>query len=440
MNQKIVYNQYKKSIQLHKVPLGKGAEGEVFKVKSDIYKNAVIKIYYPEERSFQKLAKIQYLIQNLPEFQDEFTATFPQEVIYNEEEEFIGFLMPEAPGEFDLTSLCSLKPSFKLSEAWREKYNRDTAQGLNNRIKLCHNIAVAFHQIHCTRRYVLIDIKPENIRVSLQGQITILDIDSIGVIENKKMIFPPEKLTLEYAPPEVKSLDFKKDIMDESWDNFSLAVIFYKLLLGLHPFAVSGKGKLLNLTSLAQKTQAGLFPFGKNKRQLQVIPPPHLSFKELPVALQKLFLCNFDTCLFTPIQRPAAYRWMQKLRNTEVQDAVADTSQHASSFSFYQLLLFSFWQTQISHFIQHSKHLWEQIISGTVTFFPDYKNRLFSSLFILKNKKKSSSRNSFAKTKIKFTGSPQFKPTPKYTSYLKQSPYYAKNNTHKSGKYHRKRK
>ena len=220
---------------LQDTPLGRGGEGEVYEVVHPRnLKDYVVKIYHPQERTQNRESKILYMIGHPPEIQDELSIIWPKAVIH-QGGRFVGFLMRRARGEHDLTILSSLKLSSRLGNDWHKKFSRERTDGLNNRIKLCHNIAVVLQQLHQTGKYVLVDIKPENIKISLNGYISIIDLDSLEIIDRDKLLFPAQKLSAEYSPTEVKNLDFKTEIIPETWDRFSVSVVFYKVLFGIHP-------------------------------------------------------------------------------------------------------------------------------------------------------------------------------------------------------------
>ena len=98
-----------------------------------------------------------------------------------------------------------------------------------------------------------------------------------------------------------------------------MAVVFYKLLFGLHPFSVSGKDEYKNLDTLADKIQAGLFPFGQKSKQIEVIPPPHQNFEILSKELKNLFIQTLDKYLFESDLRPEAEKWKKALLGKELQ-------------------------------------------------------------------------------------------------------------------------
>lgn len=308
----------KQNIRIPSEPLGKGGEGNVYEVISpDYLRNFVVKIYHPQERNTQRMAKLNYMIAHPPGESDK-ALIWPTDLVY-EDGVFVGFIMPRAQGKYDLSILSSLKLSVRLEEAWHHKFTRSAMAGLSNRAKLCYNVATAIYQLHLTGRYVLVDIKPENIKISLSGIVSIIDLDSVEIIDREHLLFHAPKLSPEYSPPEVKNIQVKTDVIPETWDRFSMAVVFYKILFGIHPFAVTGKDEYSRFVSHEQKIQAGLFPFGKLRGHIDVVPRPHDNFAALPHVVQDLFLRCFDQGLNEPHLRPSAHEWREVLRNMDIQ-------------------------------------------------------------------------------------------------------------------------
>ncbi|MCH2046697.1 MAG: serine/threonine protein kinase, partial [Saprospiraceae bacterium] len=250
-------------------PFASGGEGTLHEIQKPArFIKHVAKIFHPKKRDKEKERKIDYLINNPPKFEystDHQPIIWVEQALYNEKDEFVGFIMPKASGE-QLEILCSPKLPRYLGAEWdRLRFGHNDA--LRLRLKVCYNLSAAIHQIHATGRYVLVDLKPDNILIKSNGVVSIVDTDSIEVVENGKTIFPATVVTPEYTPAEYyKGVKPGKSVIDQSWDHFSLAVIFYRLLLGVHPFAASALPPLDNLTSLGDKIQHGLFVHDSRKR------------------------------------------------------------------------------------------------------------------------------------------------------------------------------
>lgn len=330
------YTSQNELLTLSQTPLGRGGEGTIYEVLSPRpYQGMVVKIYHPKEQTRARELKLLYMIAN-PLLQAQEILAWPQDTIYQapKGESFAGYLMPKISNAIDLTQLCTPRLSLKTEEAWQEKFNRATLTGLQNRLEVCKNIAKAFAQIHQTQQYVFVDIKPENIKVSLIGEVTLLDLDSVAVIGQKQLKFPAQKASPEYSPAELKATCLPSEVIDETWDRFSLSVVFYKVLLGLHPFTGTCHPPFDKLDTYAQKIQEGLFPMGEKATQFRVIPMPHKAFYHLHISLQHLFKLCFEEGYKTPSLRPSAKTWVDAFEKIHVSQPLPIFSPQAGRRSF----------------------------------------------------------------------------------------------------------
>ncbi len=308
---------YLEDIQLAPQPIGQGAEGSVFELTAPAHlRGYVAKIYHQAQRKPERAKKISFMMAHPPALSDALAVIWPEKLL-TKDGKFVGFLMKKARGLFDLTVLSSLHTAQKIGKDWEKTFNRSSQEGLAMRAKICFNLANAIKELHESRQYVITDIKPENIKVNIQGLVSLIDMDSIEIIdtETETVRFSAEKCSPEYAPPELKNLDFKEDIIPETWDRFSLAVVCYKVLLGLHPFSGTGQGDYEKLVTLQAKIQAGLFPNGERRVDFRVIPKPHENFEALPLNIQNLFRMAFEKGIFKASARPRAAEWAKQLQD-----------------------------------------------------------------------------------------------------------------------------
>ncbi len=297
-------------VLLGKQPLGSGAEGNVYEVLAPArLKNCVAKVYHQHEQHKHREEKIRHLIASGANNDISSSITFPQECIYNDKGSFVGFLMPKVKTPYHLTSLCSLSLPHNVPKAWYNKYAR-VAHNLYFRLLICKNLAEVVANLHQTKQYVFADLKPENIKINLKGEVFIIDVDSIQIAQDQKLLYPTEKVTPEYAPQEIKNINFKQEIVAEDWDRFSLGVIFYKVLLGLHPYTGTCAPPYEDLVSNEQKIQANLLPLGAQAKHFNIIPAPHQAFTQLPKSIKQLFIASFSNI---PSKRPEAIQWSKAL-------------------------------------------------------------------------------------------------------------------------------
>jgi DNA-binding helix-hairpin-helix protein with protein kinase domain len=308
-----VQNSSRTVFQLAPTPIATpGAEGSVHRIIAPAYHSKYCaKIFHLPKRTSTKRAKVEFMIKNKPASLTghNHVLCWPDEMLFDTSGQFVGFLMPLAfDGSEKLYELTILKGSLKNNFSWA-KFDRATTLGFNNRYKICCNIASAIHTIHSSNKYTIVDYKPQNILITDQGKISITDIDSFQIASSGQVIHFAEVVTPEYAPIESKTLNPTEVFIPNTWDRFSLAVSFYEILFGIHPYAATGSGQYSNMGTIGEKIKSGLFVHGAQKTSLSFIPPIHSGFSSLPPQLKSLFIRAFENGNKNPEERPSAYEW-----------------------------------------------------------------------------------------------------------------------------------
>lgn len=327
-------------IELYDAPLASGGEGSLFRILTEGYEQLVAKIYHPKRRTQLRRDKINYLQEHAPppfEEASPITLVLPQQVLVDEAGQFLGFLMPLVKGE-KLEILCLPELPKRHQDTW-ETFDRSIRGNQPQRLGLCYNIARAIECLHLTERYVVIDMKPDNIMVQPNGAIALVDLDSIEVVENGETLYDAPVATPEYTPPDnywkIQEVD---PTQEEPWDRFGLAVIFYKVLLGIHPFAASTQGAYAQYTSLYQKIEQGLFVHNPDVRQhLSVIPSLHDRYHRLPIRVQQLFERAFIAGNDQPFLRPSASEWVQVLHEFRQEGSLSQERLKIPNFALRQM-------------------------------------------------------------------------------------------------------
>lgn len=347
-------------------PLGDGGgEGIVYNIVSPSkYKDCCIKVYFTNKRA-EKQKKIEYLIKNRTRTSGPmYQICWPTNIVYDGSE-FCGHMMPLAyPNSYNL---LKIKPSNfdkkkNVPQVLKDKYARNTWDGLINRTKLCINIAIVIHEIHKTGKYVLVDLKPDNILFTVDGKVSLVDFDSVQV-QDGKIRFPTTVGTAEYVPPEqyIGTADVMKNV---EWDYFSYAVLIYEILFGVHPFNGYFEGPYSQTSDLADKIRKGLFVHGKHKRYLAELPAkhPHQMFDALwPSSIQKLFIQTFEVGHNYPHQRVSIEKFAQTLY-----EQVVIVSRNHQGKKKLNVNLNHFYQNDISTgwketTISGSKNIWKTL-------------------------------------------------------------------------------
>jgi len=294
-------------------PFAQGGEGDLHDILSPHqYSQYVAKIYKTDKQTQAREQKIRYMIANPPAFQAQngHEAIIWAKKMLFQSGKFVGFLMLRAKG-IKLEPLCYLSVPKKYAADWGY-FDFDRPQALQYRLKLCLNIAIILHQIHQTGHYALGDLKPENIMVNAEGLVSMLDLDSMEIRDGEQILYVAPVATPEYTPSEQQQNRRQKG--DKiNWDKFSIAVIFYRMLCGLHPFAGACHRPFDKLSTVPDLIGAGLFPNGKSRKHFAQVPPPHDYFHRLDKGLQQLFLTCFDDGHTNPNSRPTAGAWVLQL-------------------------------------------------------------------------------------------------------------------------------
>ncbi|MDR1348073.1 MAG: hypothetical protein LBJ63_06565 [Prevotellaceae bacterium] len=309
----IVYSSKGEKITLADTPFSSGGEGEVRNIISPAHlKGNCVKIYYVQKRSKQLADKIRFMVDNPPQQVGTagFKISWPLDTI-SQRSQFIGFMMPLAFADSKkLVVLTAPALSKKLDGSWYKYDRKHGKPSLVSRLKLMNNIAIPIHLLHATGKYVLQDFKPDNVLITHSGQVTICDMDSIQITNGQSMLFRGTAATAGYAPPEYEKSGVGKSAsvpLVKSWDNFALSVVFYQLLFGLHPYAVTPKmQKDASESNISTNVSDDLFPFGNNAHKIQIVPPLHDKFKILPPKIQDLFKRSFS---LNAVNRPGAEEW-----------------------------------------------------------------------------------------------------------------------------------
>lgn len=311
-----VYTENGSALILSDDAFSEGGEGKVFAVTSapEPYKNTCVKIYFDKYRTPQKAGKIRYMVNNPPASikGKGFLIGWPLAVVEDDSRSFLGFVMYLAPsGSKELINLTATKVSKKLGAEWHQYYDRSNGKfALVNRLKMIHNIAIPLYYLHYTQKYVLKDFKPQNLLVTRNGDVTLVDMDSIQITEGGRLLYPGDVRTPDYTPPEYYNEHVGQnltDVLNTSWDSFSIGVVFYQIMFGLHPYVVTPKYVVDDSSSeITDKIARNLFPFGENAGAVASYPDLHNKFSILPPTIQSLFKRAFSS---NTQNRPGADEW-----------------------------------------------------------------------------------------------------------------------------------
>lgn len=309
---RILVSSKGEQVEVHQKPIGSGNEGTIYTIASPSrLKSSCVKLYANFQDADKRLNKVSYMIEHPPTsiHTDDYTICWPTDLLY-ESGKFIGFIMPLAfDNSIELDELCGEEIDTILGRPWYKKFGREHSSSFKRRMMLCVNIAFMIHMIHKENKYVIGDLKPQNILVNLAGGVSLVDCDAIQIVNNGEKKFSVTAITPEYAPVERTTTNVNEDILSVSWDTFSLAVIFYEILVGIHPYTASFQGKYSDLGGLEDKIEAGLFVHGGRKTEIDILPPIHNRYEKMPDLLKYLFNKTFEDGHWNYDVRPCTEDW-----------------------------------------------------------------------------------------------------------------------------------
>lgn len=286
--------------------LGVGGEAKVYGLSED--QTLVAKVYHKLKPEYGP--KLAAMVENPPnnptESQNHLSFAWPEDLLLNQKQEVVGFLMPRISGMRPIIDLYNPKtrrtqwPWFEYSRLHR------TARNLAGALKSLHE-----------RGYVIGDVNESNILVTETTLITLVDMDSIQVKHPQtKEVYRCPVGKPEFTPPELQGQSFGNLNRTPEQDCFGLAVLIFQLLMeGTHPFA--GVYKMPgDPPAIAQRIAEGYFPHGTRSVPLTPMPvsPP---FTMLYPKLQVLFRRCFEEGFDNPHVRPDAKVWQVALQEAE---------------------------------------------------------------------------------------------------------------------------
>ncbi len=320
--------------------IGKGGEGEIWKIHGNRY--MVAKIYHEEKRNSTYADKLQVMQSRRPRLAEQQkgghrTLVWPEEKgrLFDARNKFVGFLMP----------YVNLSSSYELFKLYQPKDRRETLPAFTWQylLRTARNLASIVAALHLSG-YVVGDLNESNVFVSGGAQVTFVDCDSIQVPQGNGQFFRSPVGKGEFTPPELQGCNFSAIDRAPYHDNFALAVIIFMLLMeGRHPFTGVPQGNVSDL-SVEQNIKDGSSAYTGGGTQSLTLPRLALPFDMLPPTLQGLMRRCFQDGYRSPQQRPAAGEWYHALGDVEQYLVVCRTNKqhvyggHLSSCPWCRLM------------------------------------------------------------------------------------------------------
>ncbi len=266
----------------------------------------VAKIYHPGSdlaRAERKLAAMLALSPELPDIAEHgrryVQIAWPQATLHDEQQRFVGFLMPTL--DLKLTSELECV----LQERQARKLGLPT--GLGARVTLAANLAAVIAELH-RHGHRVIDLKPINLRFYPSSlYMAVLDCDGFAIAGATER-FPAEQVTPDYLAPELQHRAPGADD-EEAQDRFALAVMAFQLINhGIHPYAGRPRSDRVR-DDLPGRIAGNHYGYGVAGHP-EILPTPGSSHDLLPLDLRVAFDRSFG---IDAAARPSASAWRDLL-------------------------------------------------------------------------------------------------------------------------------
>lgn len=291
--------------------LGSGGEGTIYKIPA--MPGTVAKLYHISADLQEKERHVKALIHNqIPsEINHVLISPIPEQLLYNENGQFTGYLMAQMSSQIKIYSVQ--RASYSRNRFFPEMDYRWL-------IAIAYNLAEAVDNLH---RYDVIigDMNPNNIAVNRNGTVCLLDADSFDIVDKKTGEHFPCAVGLpELLAPELQTAgNLRKAVFTKETDYFSLAIHIFRLLMNnADPFGTIclEKAESMGEISYNRALINGECPYVRDLPGKEIpgwVPP----FGMLPDDIRGLFdrVFNYTVANYKDRikQRPSAREWMDAL-------------------------------------------------------------------------------------------------------------------------------
>lgn len=318
-----VYLATRQSLTVEAQPFAAGGQGAIYRFDRTLHPTLrlrVAKILNSGQTRKAKEPRIQYLCAQRPsvaQLPNPDCLAWPEQCLYDDHGIFIGLMLPLVAGGIELENLCV--PNGTRNPRYA-RFSAPGAAGRQQRLRIARNLVEALAAFDAAGEFVLTDLKPQNAIVKPTGEVALIDLDAMQICSQGQLLFRGTGYTDEYPPPEFYQgrVDLSRDRVDKSFERFSMAVILYRLLLNIHPYAGPS-----DAADVLDAIKRGYFVWGPKRHKFAMIPRPHNDFQSLDPAIQQLFLHAFDDGN-SPDQRPSAQQWAAAFAQAGVQAATAN--------------------------------------------------------------------------------------------------------------------
>ena len=245
-----------------------GGEGVIYRTNTPY----VAKIYNQEKITARKLKKLELMLSKKVECEG---ICYPVDIIYNQYNEFIGYLMPVAKGK-ELQKSIFITPLMRKNfPTWKKRDLVELTVTILKKIKYLNDMNI-----------IMGDINPMNILVVSSKEVYFVDTDSYQIQD-----FPCPVGTVNYTAPEIQGKRFTDFLRTMGHENFAIATLLFMLMLpGKPPYSQQGGANPAENV----KRMDFSYPFGDNSNKKTPDGPWRFMWSHLTYAIKKAFYNTFS--------------------------------------------------------------------------------------------------------------------------------------------------
>lgn len=248
--------------------ISEGGEGIIYETNTPY----VAKIYKKEKNTLLRYEKIKLMASKRLVCAG---ICYPIDILFNQRNEFVGYLMPKAKGK-------TLQRSFFIKPLLEKNF---PSWNKLDSVRLCITILEKIKYLH-DRNIILGDINPENILLVSPTEVYFVDTDSYQ-LEG----FPCPVGTVNYTAPEIqKKGNYKDYLRTFGNENFAIATLLFMIMLpGKPPYAQQGgESQQQNILNMDFS-----YPFEEYSNKKTADGPWRYMWSHLTYELKKAFFYTF---------------------------------------------------------------------------------------------------------------------------------------------------
>ena len=309
--------------------LGRGGEGVVFDI--NCRPNQVAKIWHRPNRADSNAVrayrdagcKLEIMVANRPEIRTNggglFTQkhpfiSWPDEILYNRNDEVVGFLMPKVDRSRFYESFHYFIPTARqdmeteLNKTFRDK----------DFLLMARNLAEAVAEVHKSG-YIIGDVNEKNVLINDQARVILVDSDSMQMRDSQTgELYRCTKGREDYTTPRLQGCNFGDVDRIQDDDRFGLAVLIFKMTMhGVHPYASRSDPANKNaIAELGEKIKLEYFPYNESGHTPEDYQPSdnyRRAWRDVNFEMRQLFRRAFDPDATNSSERPSPEEWIAEL-------------------------------------------------------------------------------------------------------------------------------